>query len=176
MWFNFFPKDANFFELFEKQSLCNVQAADSFKTAVSRGVLDTEALARIVKLEAEADESAHAVIMHLNKSFITPFDREDIHSLTKALDDIIDMLNTISNRLTVYKITDVKKNLVEFALVIEAAVKAMDTAVKGLKDMKNYGKAILKTKLLSGTQKQQNIRMEFFQVKIHLMIQYLEQK
>jgi len=138
MLFNFFPKDANFFELFEKQSLYNVQAAEAFRIAVSGGTLDMDALARIVKLEAEADQAAHAVIMHLNKSFITPFDREDIHSLTKALDDIIDMMNTISNRLQVYKITDVKKNLVEFALVMEASAKAIDTAVKGLKDMKNY--------------------------------------
>ena len=138
MWFNFFPKDANFFELFEKQSSYNVQAAEAFRVAVSGGALDVEALSKVVKLEAAADQAAHAVIMHLNKSFITPFDREDIHSLTKALDDIIDMMNTISNRLNVYKITDVKKNLVEFALVIESAAKAIDTAVKGLKDMKNY--------------------------------------
>jgi uncharacterized protein len=138
MWFNFFPKDANFFELFEKQSYYNVQAAEAFKVAVSKGTLDMEALAKIVKLEAEADQATKAVIMHLNKSFITPFDREDIHSLTKALDDIIDMMNTISNRLQVYKIMDVKKNLVEFALVMEASAKAIDTAVKGLKDMKNY--------------------------------------
>ena len=142
MWFNFFPKDANFFELFEKQSLYNVQAAEAFRIAVSRGTLDMDALARVVKLEAEADQAAHAVIMHLNKSFITPFDREDIHSLTKALDDIIDMMNTISNRLQVYKITDVKKNLVEFALVMEASAKAIDTAVKGLKDMKNYDRVM----------------------------------
>ena len=138
MLFNFFPKDVNFFELFEKQALYNVQAAEAFRIAVSGGTLDMEALSKVVKLEAEADQAAHAVIMHLNKSFITPFDREDIHSLTKALDDIIDMMNTISNRLQVYKITDVKKNLVEFALVMEASAKAIDTAVKGLKDMKNY--------------------------------------
>jgi predicted phosphate transport protein (TIGR00153 family) len=138
MLFNFFPKDVNFFELFEKQSLYNVQAAEAFRIAVSGGTLDKEALAKVVKLEAAADEATHAVIMQLNKSFITPFDREDIHSLTKALDDIIDMMNTISNRLNVYKITDVKKNLIEFALVMEASAKAIDTAVKGLKDMKNY--------------------------------------
>lgn len=142
MLFNCFPKDANFFELFEKQSLCNVQAAEAFRVAVSGGMLNMEALAKVVKLEAQADEATHAVIMQLNKCFITPFDREDIHSLTKALDDIIDMMNTISNRLQVYKITDVKKNLVEFALVMEASAKAIDTAVKGMKDMKNYDKVM----------------------------------
>ena len=142
MLFNFFPKDANFFELFEKQSLCNVKAAEAFRIAVSGGMLNMEALAQVVKLESEADEATHAVIMQLNKCFITPFDREDIHSLTKALDDIIDMMNTISNRLQVYKITDVKKNLVEFALVMEASAKAIDTAVKGMKDMQNYDKVM----------------------------------
>jgi predicted phosphate transport protein (TIGR00153 family) len=138
MLFNFFPKDVNFFDLFEKQSLHIVQGAETLKAAVSKGVIDPVALARIVELEGEADKAAHAVICEINKSFITPFDREDIHALTKALDDIIDMMNTISNRLMVYKITDVKPNLVEFAVVIEAAAKAIDSAVKGLRDMKNY--------------------------------------
>jgi uncharacterized protein len=138
MAFGLFPKDTNFFELFEQQSAYIVEAAEAFKIAVSRGTVDAASLAKIVELEDKADKSSHAVISQLNKCFITPFDREDIHSLTKALDDIIDMLNTISNRMTVYKITEVKKNLVEFSLVIEAAAKAVDSAVKGLKDMKNY--------------------------------------
>lgn len=138
MAFDFFPKEVNFFELFEQQSRCIVEGAEAFKVAVGQGTIDAQALARIVVLEDKADQSSHAVISQLNKCFITPFDREDIHALTKALDDIIDMLNTISNRITVYKVVEVKKNLVEFSLVIEAAAKAMDNAVKGMKDMKNY--------------------------------------
>ncbi len=138
MRFSFFPEEVDYFKLFEKQSHYIVQAAEAFKVAVAGGTLDTTALARIVTLEAQADEAARAVISQLNKSFITPFDREDIHALTKALDDIIDMLNTISNRLSVYKILEVKKNLVEFALVIEASAHAIDSAVKGVRDMKNY--------------------------------------
>ncbi len=138
MKFNFFPEEVDYFKLFEQQSYYIVKAAEAFKVAVAGGTLDVAALAKIVTLEAQADEASHAVIAHLNKAFITPFDREDIHSLTKALDDIIDMLNTISNRLTVYKIFEVKKNLVEFSLVIEAAARAIDSAVKGVRDMKNY--------------------------------------
>jgi uncharacterized protein len=138
MPFNFFPKEINFFELFEKQTDYIVEGAAALKAAVSRGTIDDAQLARISELETLADQVAREVIVQLNKSFITPFDREDIHSLTKALDDIIDMMNTIANRVHVYKITAVQKNIVEFAVVIESAAKAMQNAVKGLKDMKNY--------------------------------------
>jgi uncharacterized protein Yka (UPF0111/DUF47 family) len=74
----------------------------------------------------------------LNKTFITPFDREDIHALTKEPDDIIDMLNTIISRLRIYKVTGVNENLVEFACVIDDSVNAVARAVKGMRNMKNY--------------------------------------
>jgi predicted phosphate transport protein (TIGR00153 family) len=133
-----FPKDFNFFELFDKQADCLVEGADCFKKAVEKGTIDQFYLRKVQEIEAKADESAGAIIGQLNKSFITPFDREDIHSLTKALDDVIDMMNTISNRLTTYKITEVRKNLVEFSLVIEESCRILSGAVKGMKDMKNY--------------------------------------
>jgi uncharacterized protein len=73
----------------------------------------------------------------LNKTFITPFDREDIHALAMELDDITDMINNIVTRLRVYNITDVNKNMVEFAAVIEQSVQAVACAVGGLRHTKN---------------------------------------
>jgi uncharacterized protein len=134
----FFPKNFNFFEMFERQSDCMVEGADALKKAVEKGTIDMFYLRKIQEIETKADESAGAVISQLNKSFITPFDREDIHALTKSLDDIVDMMNTISNRLMTYKITTVSKNLIEFSLVIEEAVRGIAGAVKGMRDMKNY--------------------------------------
>lgn len=134
----FFPKDFNFFELFEKQADCLMEGADCLKKAVEKGTIDQFYLRKIQELEIKADESAGAVISQLNKSFITPFDREDIHALTKALDDVIDMMNTISNRLMTYKITEIRKNLIDSSLVIEEACRTLSGAVKGMKDMKNY--------------------------------------
>ncbi|NTV29515.1 MAG: DUF47 family protein [Candidatus Omnitrophica bacterium] len=133
-----FPKDFNFFELFEKQADCLCEGADCLKKAIEKGSVDQFYLRKIQEIETKADESAGAVISQLNKSFITPFDREDIHNLTKSLDDVIDMMNTISNRLNTYKITDIRKNLIEFSLVIEEAVRKLSCAVKGMNDMKNY--------------------------------------
>jgi len=137
MIFNFIPKEFNFFDLFEKQIDCAIEAALHFKELVKKGHVDEEALKKMQDIEHKGDEAAHLIIDRLDKSFITPFDREDIHSLAKEMDDIADMINTIVNRLKVYKVTGVDKNLVEFASIIEKSVRALAIAVKGMRNMKH---------------------------------------
>jgi len=88
-------------------------------------------------IEHNADEVAHEIMSRLNKTFITPFDREDIHALACALDDVIDMIYTISNRMRVYNIIDRDSNLMEFSTVIEKSARALACAVEGLLDTKN---------------------------------------
>lgn len=139
MGFNFLPKEFNFFDLFEKQAGYAVEAADCFKEIVSKNQLDDASLQKMHDIEHHGDDVTHQILDNLNKTFITPFDREDIHSLAKELDDIIDMIYTISNRLKVYKITEVDKNLSEFASVINDSVRAVSSAVKGLRSAKNFG-------------------------------------
>jgi predicted phosphate transport protein (TIGR00153 family) len=135
--FKFFPKSFNFFDLFEKQVGYAVDAACLFKETVSRGHISDDIMSKMVTIEHQADDVAHAIIDQLNKTFITPFDREDIHALTKQLDDITDMVNNILNRLRVYDITTVNKNLVEFSVIIEQSVRAVAKAVGGLRHIKN---------------------------------------
>jgi len=137
MFRNFLPKEVNFFELFEKQVGFALDAAVYFKELVSKGAIDEESLKNMHEIEHKADDVAHDIIEHLNKIFITPFDREDIFALAKQLDDIVDMIYTITSRSRVYKLTGVNKNLVEFASVIEDSVRAVTCAVKGLRSMKN---------------------------------------
>ena len=137
MFFKFIPKEFNFFDLFGKQVDYAVDAARYFKELVSKGGIDKKALDRMQTIEHQGDEVAHTIIDQLNKTFITPFDREDIYALAKELDDVIDMINTIVSRLVIYKLTDVDKNLVEFAFVIEHSVSAVACAVKGMHNMKN---------------------------------------
>jgi predicted phosphate transport protein (TIGR00153 family) len=133
----FFPKDFNFFKLFEKQVSCAVDAARFFKEVVSKGGVSEDALSKMGTIEHQADEVAHTIIEQLNKTFITPIDREDIHTLTTQLDDIVDMINTIMSRMRIYKISGVDKNLVEFAGVIEDSVQAVAQAIGGLRNIKN---------------------------------------
>ena len=137
MFLKFFPHDFNFFNLFEQQVGHSVEAALFFKEVVSHGCVNEDTLSKMAAIEHQGDEVAHKIIEQLNKTFITPFDREDIYALTKELDDIADMLNNIVNRLRIYNITGVDKNLVEFAAVIEESVQAVARAVGGLRNIKN---------------------------------------
>jgi predicted phosphate transport protein (TIGR00153 family) len=143
MFFNFLPKEFNFFDLFDRQVGYAVKAASYFKEVVSEGIVSESALQKMGDIEHQGDEIAHEIYDRLNKTFITPFDREDIHRLAKELDDIIDMLNTIVSRMRVYKITGVDKNLVEFADIIDQSVHAVACAVKGMRNLK-YSKDVTK--------------------------------
>ena len=148
MGWSFFPKmllpqTVDFFELFDKQADLAAAAATKFTTMVKDFQVDAEEVRSMKVIEHQGDQVALQVMDQLNKTFITPFDREDIHALSKELDHIINMIYTITNRLRVYKILSPDRNLAEFARVIEMAVKGVAAAVKGLRDTKNY-KDVLK--------------------------------
>ena len=137
MFSKFLPKDFNFFDLFDKQVSYAVAAAVLFKEIVLKDAVGEDSLNKMQEIEHQADEVAHDIIARLNKTFITPFDREDIHLLASQLDDVVDMINTITSRLKVYNVTGVDKNMIEFADVIEKSVKAVACAVNGLRNIKN---------------------------------------
>jgi len=137
MLFNFMPKEFNFFDLFEKQVKYAVEAAAYFKELVSKSSIDDKTLENMHRLEHEGDEVTHEIFERLNKTFITPFDREDIHALAKELDDIVDMLYTIVNRLKVYNVAGGNKNLMDFASIIDDSVRAVECAIKGMRNTKH---------------------------------------
>ncbi|MCX5777550.1 MAG: DUF47 family protein [Candidatus Firestonebacteria bacterium] len=143
MFDRFLPKEYNFFGLLEKQAGFSVAAAGLFKTAVATGSISEETLKKMQEIEHEGDEVTHSILDQLDKTFITPIDREDIHALAKEMDDITDMLCTISSRMKIYKISRVDKYLLEFADIIEESVLGVLCAIKGLRDLKNV-KTILK--------------------------------
>lgn len=135
--FRFLPKEFNFFDLFDRQVGYAVDAAVFFKELVSKNGVNDLVVQRMRDIEHQGDEVAHEIIDRLNKTFITPIDREDIHKLTVQIDDIIDMIYTIVNRLRIYKIHETDKSLVEFAAMIEKSVRAVASAVKALRNLKN---------------------------------------
>jgi uncharacterized protein len=137
MIFKFFLNRFNFFDLFEEQVSHAVAAAGFFKEVTAQGSVTEEMLNRMAEIEHQGDNAAHTIIKRLNKTFITPFDRQDIHALATELDDITDMIDNIVSRLRVYGLTGVDPNLVEFAAVIEQSVQAVARAVGGLRHSKN---------------------------------------
>jgi len=136
MAFRFLPKEFNFFDLFNKQAQYAVDAASLFTLLVAKGTFAEEPVSKMREIEHQADEIAHDILNNLNKTFITPFDREDIHALASELDSVIDMIYTVTNRMRVYKITRINSDLVQFSTVIEKSVRTLATAVEGLQNIK----------------------------------------
>lgn len=136
MKFSIFPKETNFFDMFDQLAAIAVEAADYFYEITSKGIYNEDVVSKMQEIEHRADQITHDIIDSLNKTFITPFDREDIHALANELDSIIDMLNTMTNRLRVYRISGVNSDLVEFAEVLKKSTATVELAVKALRDTK----------------------------------------
>jgi uncharacterized protein len=133
----FIPRGFYFFDLFDRQAGFAVDAARYFQEVIRSGEINAGVLQKIRDIEHQGDDVAHEIIDQLNKTFITPFDREDIYALAKELDDVVDMINTILGRMVVYKLSGVNPNLFKFTVMIDDSVNALALAIKGLRNIKN---------------------------------------
>ncbi|HVV68113.1 MAG TPA: DUF47 family protein [Gammaproteobacteria bacterium] len=131
------PKQDNFFELFQQTAHQVVSAAELF-SRLMQDLAHTEQYAKdIAEHEAIADNCARATFDLLHKTFITPFDRHDIHQLTRKLDDILDMTNRTTQRIALYQLQALPEGLHQIALCALDAAKAIKTALKQLEYLKN---------------------------------------
>jgi predicted phosphate transport protein (TIGR00153 family) len=132
----FVPKDHSFFPLFENDAHNLVKAATLLKELMSGK--DSTEYERIYKeiqdVEHIGDEITNRTYEQLNKSFITPFDREDIHELTANIDDVVDSINGIARRVCLYKPKKLIPVYVEMADLIYDGAKEIETAIHCLKD------------------------------------------
>ena len=132
----FVPKDHSFFPLFEKDVHNLVKATELLKELMaSTDPVEHERLHNEIKnVEHYGDEITNKTYEQLNKSFITPFDREDIHELTAHIDDVVDTINGIGRRIYMYKPKKLIPIYKEMADFIYAAAKELEIAVTCLKD------------------------------------------
>lgn len=132
----FVPKDHSFFPLFESDAKNLVKAALLLKELMdSTDPAEHERIHNEIKdIEHIGDEITNKTYIQLNKSFITPFDREDIHELTANIDDIVDSINGISRRICLYKPKKIMPKYGEMADLILAGAKEIETAVHCLKE------------------------------------------
>ncbi len=125
MAFKFIPQEVKFFDMFDQQAAKINIAAETFKDLASKGKWDDEGITVMRDLEHECDSITHDIIDKLNRTFITPFDREDIHQLAHELDNVVDMLYTTSKRLRLYKLKTVNQDLIQFSELIVHSVNAL---------------------------------------------------
>ena len=141
----FLPKDKVFYSLFEQASDNLEKIAQNLLQVVhepdfnKRGVLIKE----MEDIEHQNDEITHKIFIELGRNFITPFDREDIHSLASALDDIADCIYAAGKKINFYKIDPISdQGIQKMAEAISGAVKAVKEAVAELRNLKNTQKII----------------------------------
>jgi hypothetical protein len=132
----FVPKDHSFHPLFEAGAKNLVKAAGLLKQLISAaGVEERERIYKEIKeVEHIGDQITDQTYLQLNKSFITPFDREDIHELTSNIDDVVDSINGIGRRICLYKPKSLMPVYIHMADMIYDAAREIETCIHHLYD------------------------------------------
>jgi predicted phosphate transport protein (TIGR00153 family) len=131
----FLPHDDKFLPYFE-QSADNLKEAAQLYASLAQAT-NREAFTaireQIKKHEHIGDKLTHNIFEELNKSFITPFDREDIYTLTKSLDDVLDLIDHVSDILVLYRIEKLEDGMAMLLEVTRRAVNDIHRSVHGLR-------------------------------------------
>jgi predicted phosphate transport protein (TIGR00153 family) len=136
------PREESFFDIFE-QAADNVHEAAKALVALMENYTDVEEKAKHIKgLEHKGDDYTHQTIERLNKTFITPIDREDIHEFVCRLDDVVDLIDTAVNRMVLYKVTKPRTEAVALARVLVQATETIAKAMRDVRNMKNIDRII----------------------------------
>ncbi|MDP2158673.1 MAG: DUF47 family protein [Nitrospirota bacterium] len=132
-----FPKEVDFFEIFDRASL-NLTKAAGLLVSLMENFDNIEARAKeIYEVEQEGDILTHEVMKKLNKTFLTPIDREDIYALASRLDDVLDLIWGAVDRLSIFKIKESTPEAVKIAKDLLTTTEVMHRAIHKLKE-KNY--------------------------------------
>ncbi len=123
------PRETKFFELFEEVAENVTEGARLLRTILKDFNEVELQVERLKSLEHRGDDMTHAIMTKLNQTFITPFDREDIHRLASSLDDVLDFVNAAGQRLVIYKIRTHSPAAVELAGLIVRQAEELTKAV-----------------------------------------------
>jgi len=127
--FGLIPKDEKFFAMFREMSHNIVEGAELLKDMLDNFTDPAASQRKIKDIEHKGDNITHAIIKKLNKSFITPFDREDIYALSSALDDILDLIDACSARIVMYNVEKPTPESKELGFLILKSCQIIDKTV-----------------------------------------------
>ena len=138
----FIPQEEKFFDLLAEQSANALKGAEELKDFVANysklNKEDRKARAKVMKaLEDKGDEITHSIIDKLNKTFITPIDKEDIHEMAILLDDIIDLIEAVALRFSLLGIEKIDVHITKLVDIILKAVIEINSSVTGLRKLKD---------------------------------------
>lgn len=130
------PRETKFFDMFAQMCSTLQQGAETLHELLRDHGNVAVTVQRIKDIEHQGDEMTHAIIRRLNQTFITPFDREDIHKLASSIDDVLDYVNSAAERLLIYKVSQPPKAAAELSGIVVRQSKELSKAVGLLESRK----------------------------------------
>lgn len=140
----FVPKEKKFYTLFNQAAICCIDASVELNNLMNSESEEKrkEIQLRIKIIERKGDEISNQVFDYLHHTFITPFDREDIHELANTLDDVVDLIYGISWKIESYRLTRFSKNMKDMVAEIHNCCSKIQTAVHGLENLRSIDNTI----------------------------------
>ncbi|GAB4537885.1 MAG: DUF47 family protein [Thermodesulfovibrionia bacterium] len=132
-----FPKEIDFFEIFDRAASNIMKAAELLVSLMENFDNLSQRVKEIYEVEQDGDMLTHDIMRKLNKTFVTPIDREDLHALASRLDDILDLIWASVDRVSVFKLTETTKEAIAMAHNLLTTARVIQKAIRELKG-KNY--------------------------------------
>ncbi|OFZ55744.1 MAG: phosphate transport regulator [Bdellovibrionales bacterium RIFOXYC1_FULL_54_43] len=130
--FGLIPKEEKFFVMFKSMTHNTIEGALLLKDMLDNFENPVQSQRKIKDIEHKGDSMTHDIISKLNKSFVTPFDREDIYALSAKLDDILDLIDAAAVRIVMYNVDKPTPEAKELGFLILKGCQAIDKAVEML--------------------------------------------
>jgi predicted phosphate transport protein (TIGR00153 family) len=146
--FSLLPREEEFFDLFVEVARRSHQAAHHLVELFAEPDRASYHAEQIKRLEHECDQFTHEVVNRLDRTFITPIDREDIYRLAGDLDDVIDVIDGVSRRAQIFRVGRAPEGVRRLTEVIAKAVEALTVGVENLKKRDGVMKASIQAKQL----------------------------
>ncbi len=130
---NLMPRDDRFFDLFEVSAQNMVKAAKALQDMIYNWGSIDEKVDELTKIEHQGDTITHEIMFQLNRSFITPFDREDIGLLAHSLDDVTDLIQSAADTMVLYKVKTPGKRAKELADILVQITTEVERVMPGMR-------------------------------------------
>jgi uncharacterized protein len=139
---SFRPREQKFFDLFEEATDNINKTAKALKEMIDTWQFIDSRVAEITELEHRGDTITHQIMSLLHRTFVTPFDREDIALLAHTMDDVVDFIHSAADSMFIYKITSPTNRAKELADIIVQASDELKIAVSGLRRRADFKKML----------------------------------
>jgi uncharacterized protein len=135
--FSLFPREEDFFVLFRKQGMLVRKGCDLLHDMMQRFDRLEERARELKQVEHEGDLVTHELFERLNRTFITPLEREDIHNLASNLDDVLDSAEGVGSRLVLFKVARPTNEATRMTTILAQCAEQIEAALQSLKEFKN---------------------------------------